>query len=226
MASSTARSPKALSRRLREDQSGAIMVLAMAFVFVIVIIAWALTDLAYTGSSSLRAYRLERERRYAADGAMQAAVQMARLNTQLGISTSPPACSMTMPINEDTAGGATIQVFTAGSTLSVSCFATPGVTNSGDIDPDEGGQLTRDVSFTVSCNYNPPMPAHGTLTCGSGSSTLLLGRARVRYDIDYGIVPTLPNCGPMDPNFPLVNLCRASTVRAVVPKIVYWSLKG
>ena len=87
-------------------------------------------------------------------------------------------------------------------------------------------------------------PAKGTLPWGSGSNKLVLARARVRYDIDFSILPRANpadppsiNCGPISDDAPDVdvatlwgnrdyNLCTASAVRAVVPKIVYWSIKG
>ncbi|MEZ5177168.1 MAG: hypothetical protein R2746_02510 [Acidimicrobiales bacterium] len=55
----------------------------------------------------------------------------------------------------------------------------------------------------------------------------------MRYDIDFSVVPTKPNCGPyddaytppVDPNGP-GNLCTASSVRALILKIVYWNIKG
>jgi hypothetical protein len=55
----------------------------------------------------------------------------------------------------------------------------------------------------------------------------------VRYDIDFSIVPTRPNCGPYDDAAPppvdpnsANNLCTSSSVRAIIPKIVYWSIRG
>lgn len=234
---STATSPKTLSSRLRNDQSGAIIILALAFLTVILALAVGLLGMAHTGSASLRAYRLERHRRYAADAALQSAAQYVRQDPSLGVSASPPACAMNYTVQEDTASGGALQVFTVGSVLNVSCGATPGVTDSGARELDlrgepTGGQGPRDVTFVVSCTYNT-IPAKGTLACGSGSNTLVLGRARVRYDIDFGITPTRPNCGPyddsyvppVDPNGP-GNLCTASSVRAVVPKIVFWNIKG
>ena len=86
--STTAQSPKTLSHRLRNDQSGAIIILALAFLTVILALAVGIIGLAQTGSSSLRAYRLERHRRYAADSALQSAVQYVRQNPGLGVSTS------------------------------------------------------------------------------------------------------------------------------------------
>ena len=224
--STTAASPRTLSSRLRDDQSGAIIILALAFVTVVLALAVGLLSLAYTGSSTLRAYRPQQ-------------------NPLIGVSgASPPACGMNYLVQEDTASGGAIQVFTPGSVLNVTCGATPGqdsgVRETGDPrTAPNGGQGPRDVTFTVSCSYNT-IPARGTLTCASGgANTLLLGRARVRYDIDYGIDPKVPvggglQCGPFDdavdpaptnPDGP-GNLCTASWVRAVVPKIVYWSIKG
>ncbi|MEZ5177169.1 MAG: hypothetical protein R2746_02515 [Acidimicrobiales bacterium] len=133
---------KTLSARLREDQSGAIIILALAFLTIVLAIAVGLIGMAYTGSNSLRAYRLERHRRYAADAAMQSAVQYVRQNPNLGISLSPPTCAMNYAVQEDTASGGALQVFTPGSTLNVSCGATPGVTDS--------------VPETSTCEASPP----------------------------------------------------------------------
>lgn len=229
----------ALVRRAHDDQSGAIIILALAFLTVMLALSWSLIELSYAGSSSLRSYRLERTRRYAADSALQAAIQMVKLNPALGVSGSSTPCGMSYAIQEDTAGGVRLRAFTPGSVLAVTCSPTPGVSNSGVRELDErleptGGQMARDITFTVTCRYSPSSDPKATLTCGSGGDTQTLGRARVRFDIDYGIVPTRPNCGPynpnveppVDPNDPIQNPCTASSIRAVVPKIVYWSLKG
>lgn len=217
--------------RIREagrDQSGAIMVLALAFLIVVLALAWGLIEMSYTGSASLRAYRLERSRRYAADSALQAGIQMLKSDATLG-TVDDPLCSMTYLVQENAPTGEVIRVFSTGSTLSVSCEAVAG-SDSGGIDSD-GGQKAREVILRVSCQYEPPIPAKGTLYCGSGSKSLVLGVARVRFDVDYG-VPIDPTgtkdpavCGPDDPNTH-ENLCLASKVRAVVPKIIQWSLKG
>lgn len=233
----TAIRPKTLSARLREDQSGAVIILALAFLTVILALAVGIIGLSWTGSSSLRAYRLERHRRYAADAALQSALHYVRANPGLGVSASPPACAMNYAVQQDVAPGGAMAVFTPGSVLNVTCKATPGVTDSGARELDlrgepTGGQGPRDVTFEVSCAYST-MSATGPLSCGSGGNTVILGRSRVRYDIDFSIVPTKPDCGPyddsyvppVDPNGP-GNLCSASSVRAVVPKIMLWSLKG
>lgn len=235
--STTATSSETLSARLHRDESGAIIILALAFLTVVLVLAVALIGLSHTTSASGRTYRLERSRRYAADSALQIAVQHVAKTPTLGVSASPPACGTSYTVQEDTAGGAVIRVFATGSVLQVACGATPGVTDSGARELDlrgepTGGQGPRDVTFTVTCTYNT-IPQNGTLRCGTGSNTMVLARARVRYDVDYGIVPTRPNCGPYDDSYPQPvdpngpgNLCSASSVRAVVPKIVYWSVKG
>lgn len=168
----TATSSRTLSHRLRNDQSGAIIILALAFLTIVLALAVGIIGLAQTGSASLRAYRLERHRRYAADSALQSAVQYVRQNPGLGVSASPPACAMDYAVQEDTASGGAIQVFTPGSVLNVTCEATPGVTDSGARELDlrgepTGGQGPRDVTFVVRCAYSS-IPAKGTLACGSG----------------------------------------------------------
>lgn len=205
---------------------------------VILALSWSLIELSYTGSASLRTYRHERVRRYSADSALQAAIQMVKGDPSLGVSGSSSSCGMTYAVQQDTAGGAALQVFDENSVLKVSCVPTPGVTNSGIREPDErggptGGQLARDVTFTVTCEEVASSKPF-KLACRSGGSSRTLATARVRFDIDYGVVPTRPNCGPYSPNVdppinpmdPIQNPCTASSVRAVVPKIVYWSLKG
>ncbi len=206
--STSAASPRTLSSRLREDQSGAIIILALAFITIVLALAvghaWACRGPA---RRSLRAYRLERHRRYAADAAMQSAVQYVRQNPLIGVSgASPPACGMNYTVQEDTASGGAIQVFTPGSVLNVTCGPPPA---SGLRGPRDGrrprtarqrrpGPTRRDLHGQSA--PTTPSPAKGTLTCGSGSNTLVLGRARVRYDIDFGIVRARPprHCGPFD----------------------------
>lgn len=188
------------TERLRREE-GSIMILALAFLIVILALAVGLLGLAFTGSNSLRAYRLERVRRYNTDSALVAAVQMVRNTPTLGVSTSPPACGMQYIVQEEVpaTGPNVTRVFTVNSRLTVTCGASTGVSNSGDPDPDGTGQLARDVTFTVTCQYAPPIPVKGTLRCGTGSANMTLGQARVRFDVDNGV--------------------------ANVPKIISWSLK-
>jgi hypothetical protein len=201
----------------RRGELGAILILALVFVTVVLTLAVSLLTLAYTGSTSLRAFRIERTRRYAADGALQSAVQYVKQDPTLGQTTGSGTCSLTYPIVQGSGAGEPALV-AASSTLTVTCEATPGTT-SGGVDVD-GGQRIRDVTFTVTCRGDPP-GVKGVLSCDSSSSTTtVLGRARVRYEIDYELVPSGSTCAPS------VTECSAHNARAVVPKVVTWSLKG
>ncbi len=202
--------------RARHGERGAILILAIAFLTVILTLAVSLLTLAYTGSTSLRNFRIERARRYAADGALQSAVQMVKKDPTLGQTTGSPTCQMTFPIVEDTSAGA-LSVVSAGSYVTVSCAATTGVV-SGGVDVDQG-QRARDVTFTVTCQGTPPA-RNQKLVCGGSGPTTVLARARVRYEIDYGLVPTGATCAPSATD------CVAHNARAVVPKVLTWSLKG
>lgn len=235
-------------RRNRSGESGAVILLALAFLTVVLTLVVALFGLSHTGSASLRHFRFERVRRYNADAALQAAVQYVKQNPRVGEGTGTGALTqcLTYDMQEDVSGntgaGEIQSVLTPGSTLRVYCGATNGVSSgitgypSSGFDTDQG-QPPRDVTIEVRCTGNPPTP-RGRLTCGStGSTTTVLARARVRFDVDWGITPTAPDCGPIDlnpllpdgvtpnPHF-LVNDCYASTARAVVPKVVYWSIRG
>jgi len=200
----------------RNPESGAVIILALAFLTIILTLTVALFGLANAGAASLRHFRFERVRRYNADAALQATVQWLKDTPTMGV-TGGPTCGMNYAMQEST-GGFAQPVLATGSYLTVSCAATSGVT-SGGADGD-GGQAGRDVTIEVRCNSAAPPGPHGNLVCNTGAKSTVLARARVRFDIDYGITPTAPNCGPT------VALCSASTVRAVVPKVVYWSIKG
>lgn len=201
----------------RHPESGAVIILALAFLTIILTLTVALFGLANAGAASLRHFRLERTRRYNADAALQATVQRVKDTPTLGV-TSGANCNWSFPMQEDIAGGLAQRVITPGSTLTVTCAATAGVTSGGaDVD---GGQALRDVTIEVACNNTAAPAAHASLTCGAGGNSTVIARARVRFEVDYGIVPAAPDCGPT------VALCSASTVRAVVPKVVYWSIKG
>ncbi|MEZ5202993.1 MAG: hypothetical protein R2701_01000 [Acidimicrobiales bacterium] len=192
------------------------LILVLVFTIVVAMLAVSLLTLAWTGSTSLRAFKIERSRRYAADGALQSAVQMVKTNATLGQTSGSPACSMTFPIAEATGANIT-SVVAAGSYVTVSCAATTGVT-SGGLDSDSG-QRTRDVTFTVTCQGALP-GNKGTLTCGNTGPVRVIGRARVRYEIDFGLTPSGSTCSPS------VSQCWAHNARAVVPKVLEWSISG
>lgn len=199
------------TERLR-NEDGAIMILALAFLIVILALAVGLLGLAFTGSASLRAYRVERVRRYSADSALVAAVKLVEARPALGVSSILVPCAMEYKVQELMSGNDVTRVFTDTSRLNVTCEVPPEVTNSGDPDPDGTGQLPRDVVFTVTCRYTPPIRARGPLRCGgaSATTTMTLGSARVRYDV----APVVDN------------VTGVTTMVAKVPKILTWSLKG
>lgn len=200
----------------RDREKGAIIMVAVAFLTIVMTLVTALLYFAMAGSTSVRSYRQERVRRYAADGALNAAVQRLKVTPTLG--TTAGSC-LTFTITEDLAGGEVYPMVAAGSSLTVDC--APTVPGAPLIDGDQG-QAPRDVLLTVTCTFNPAsVGPDQPLSCGSGGSTMVLGRARVRFEIDYGIVASVANGNCNDP----AN-CTAATNRAVVPKIISWSTKG
>ena len=118
---------------------------------------------------------------------------MVRNNKSFGETTPPPpptpACEMEYPIT-----GASLpdpkQLFLIGSRLLVTCEETPGTpASSGGLDGN-GRQLYRDVTFTVTCDFDPLNPPEDALDCTPGNpSTMVLGTARVRYEVDPGYTP-------------------------------------
>jgi len=180
-----------LTRRLdqvveRRGESGAALLLALIFLTVILILVLALFGSAFTGAASIKSYRRERVLRYSADAALQASIQMVKVDATLGVySTTPAACGLTYAIVEDDGGGQNPAAITPGSTLSVSCAFTPGQTTSGVL--VAGEQQARDVTFTVTCAATTPATAHDRIGCGSGSTSVVLARARVRYEADRSL---------------------------------------
>lgn len=191
--------------------------LAIVFLTIILSLITALLMFAFASSQNVRTYRQERIRRYAADGAMSAAVQRLRVTPTLGTTSS--TC-LRFPITDTIAGGPSNTSITAGSVLLVTCDPVAG-TPTVDVD---GGQAPRDVIITVRCFYNPSTTngPNKRLSCGDSGTAMVLGTARVRFEIDYGITPTstvsASNCADPD--------CTVANNRAVVPKIVTWSTKA
>lgn len=204
-------------RRL-QGESGAILLLALAFVTLVMVLVVALLGLAKTENAALRNYRAERVRRYNVDSAMEEMIQMLKDNPDLGTSSSTSQCRVEHPASDALGSG----VFAVNSLtvpyIVADCAATSlsGVT-SGAIESD-GGQGARDVTIEISCYYDSAAPPDGLVNCGTGTQKKLIGRARVRFDIDYSVVPTAPNCNVADG-------CTASTVRATIPKVLTWSLR-
>lgn len=208
-------------------ESGAILLLALAFITIVMVLTVALLGLAKTENAALRSYRTERVRRYNVDSALQEAIQMVKLYPKMGVegTASTDPCHMEHGVRDELLGGGgasgIFDVTQSAGYITVECTATPpavsGIT-SGATDSD-GGQGARDVTFEVRCNYlaGDPVP-NGQISCGSGSAYKVLARARVRYDIDYSVTPVAPNCNTGSG-------CTASTVRAIIPKVISWSLR-
>ena len=156
-------------------ESGASLVLALAFLVVILVVCASLFQLAFAGTKSLRVYQEERTLRYGADAALEVGIQNVKATSTLGVSNGN-GCSWNVPITE---GGT--PVIAANSYLVVTCTAT---TDSSGTDTD-GGQKARDVSFTVTCRSNGPGTDDVPLVCGTGGTDRVVATARVRYEIDY-----------------------------------------
>ncbi len=192
----------------REDGVSVIFTL----VFLVVVFTLITAVLAYARSTALTVTTYQRDRalRYAADAALETAVQMVKEKPDLGVSAHPatpttpeivpPACGMVLLLAEHDPGG----IFAPNARLDVTCAFTPGQV-SGGFDAD-GGQALRDVTFTVECR----LPSSSSITdlplqCGSANPKIVhLAEARVRFDLDYGYVDPL--------------------TRARVPQIVTWEI--
>ncbi|QXC59563.1 hypothetical protein KSP35_14345 [Aquihabitans sp. G128] len=192
----------------------------IVFIAVIGVLSASLISLAYSGSKSSKAYRQERVVRYNAESALQTTVLRLQRNPLIGTDATstgtPPldaSCAMNLPMQQDTTQGAKA-TFVAGSVLSVTCGPTCSTTTStGSCDPSvaggsggldgDGGQKPRDITITVTCK-GPAAGAPGALLdCrGSGASTRVVAKARVRFEIDT----TAAN----------------QSQRATIPKIVSW----
>ena len=194
--------------RAAAGERGAVLVLALVFLTVIGTLTAFLISYAFTGTKSLAAYRIERTRRYAADSALHVAVK--RLSTEtgasLGNSSTPEKCAQYL-IPEYTSPGNVQPVVGTGAYVTVWCSLTPNaVTDAIDVD---GGQAARDVTMEVRCNTSgTAIVVGGKLACGSGSNTTVIGRARVRFEIDYNL-----------------GSARLAT-RAVVPKTMSWQIRS
>ena len=186
------------------SERGAIILLALAFLTVIGALAVSLLSFAYAGSSALTSYRVERTRRYTADSALQTAVQRVKTETTLGISStaaSPEICAR-YDIPQDISEGNITDVVGTDAFVTVECYATPGVP--ADFFDLDGGQAPRDVTFRVLCRAPGSIVVDRQLVCGASGDAVEIGTARVRFENDYSLVPI--------------------TERAVVPKVVSWSI--
>ncbi|MGN6693259.1 MAG: hypothetical protein ACTHN0_03705 [Aquihabitans sp.] len=203
------RAQRASIAAARRGESGAVLFLALVFLTVIGLLTAALLSYAYTGTKTLTAYRLERTRRYAADSALVSTVFRLSQKTYAleGTNASMTQCGR-IPISQYApAGGGTVDVVVSGSYVTVWCQATPDVpTDNFDTD---GGQAPRDITMEVRCNYSTSMVvSNRKLNCGAGSGSTVIGRARVRFEVDYD------NASGVD-----------KTKRAVVPKVLSWQIR-
>lgn len=190
----------------RSGERGSALVLAMLVVTVVMVLTVGLLAFAEIGSRSSVSFQMERQRRYAVDGALQSGINMVRTHPNMGVTTNPDTCVMEYTVPGDP------KTIYPGTYLVVECAATnPAAAGapaeSGGTDTD-GGQRARDVTFTVSCDSgSPAYPTKPlrTLSCGSGGEREVLAKVRVRYEIDYSVTP--------------------ASERAVVPKVISWELR-
>lgn len=186
---------------LGRGEDGSTLLLALVFVTVVMSLTVVLLAFAKAGNTAVHAYKVERTRRYAVDGALQSAIQMAAKNPAIGRSTAPASCDMLFLVQ-----GSPRQVV-GGSYLVVTCAATPStVSGSSTTGNVVGGQQTaRDVTFNVGCYRNGPA-VKNKIDCSSGTLVSTLASARVRYEIDYSVTD--------------------QTQWAIVPKIVTWEVRN
>lgn len=194
-----------------QGQAGSTLVLALAFTTIIMSLTVAVLGFARAGTHSIKAYQVERNRRYAVDGALQTAVQMVASNYRLGVtgnSVSDP-CSMRFQIR-DPFGSQGQGSITDGYVL-VECAPTNTAISGGDSGTGDP-QIARDVTFVVKCNtdFQPQGTIEEKLTCGSGSVTSkVIGRARVRFEPDFTMTSATDR-----------------VKRAVIPKIISWEVRN
>ena len=169
----------------------------IAFLLVVSVITAGLFGLAYSGTTSLKTYRAERNLRYAADGALDYAVANVARDTTLGRTAPDAGCGWNIPIEGRVTGD---DAFASGSQLRVTCEA---YTASDTVDSD-GGQRIRYVTFTVSCFGYAPANGNTKPACNaSGGAATVVATAKVRYDIDA---------------------LKPAATRAAIPKVISWDL--
>jgi hypothetical protein len=190
-------------------ESGASLMLALVFVIVVFTIITGVLTYAFGAGRSVEVYERDQALHYAADAALEAAVQMVKIKTYLGQTDPLPpyvpaaplgsSCALALPIpsppTSTPPSAASLShvhdpglVFASTARLNVTCNPTPTVT-SGGYEPQAAGagQLTRDVTFEVVCLLPPTVRWDRPLACGTpNTNPLVLARARVRYDIDPG----------------------------------------
>jgi hypothetical protein len=187
------------------------VIFALVFLIVVSIVLTGVLGFAFAASRNVTAYERDEALRNAADAALESAVQLVKVNPELGITKTlpntptPGDCAMMLRVDGATDGNTVFDpanVFSATARLHVLCEVTPGVALSGEVDGD-GNQGLRDVTFRVVCR-TPASSTGDVMDCGGGSNEVVLGRARVRFDVDPGHTP--------------------ASERARVPKVITWDV--
>ena len=185
-------------------ERGASVVFAVVFLIVVSTLVSGALAYSSTASRSVIAYQRDRALHYAADGALEVAVQMGEDRAGIGVAGGP-SCSMILPLGGAHAVHDPGGVFSDTARLVVTCAAA--TATSGTLD-GAGFQQTREVIFTVLCRLpDGSKISERDLSCAkdpADTQEFVLGRARVRYDVDPGwAVPA---------------------TRARVPKVIEWEL--
>lgn len=185
--------------------------LALAFTTIVMSLTVAVLGFARAGNRSVKAYQVERSRRYAVDGAMQTAVQMVANDYRLGVTgnESSNPCSMRFILRDPV--GTQGEGSTNDGYVLVECAPTNSAISGGDSGTGDP-QAARDVTFTVKCNNDAALSGTTAdkLTCGSGSLySKVLGRARVRFEPDFTMTSATTR-----------------NKRAVIPKIISWEVRS
>jgi hypothetical protein len=203
-------------------ETGASLMLALVFVIVVFTIITGVLTYAFAAGRTVEVYQRDQALHYAADAALETAVQVVKTKTTLGQTPPLPAsitvqgtCALILPLFDSGAAGNISrgsqhdpgQVFTENARLNVTCAPAPGTTPSGgyeDIAVGQG-QRARDVVFEVVCLLPAVVEWDRPLPCGTpNNNPIVLGRAHVRYEIDEGH-----------------NVPRE---RARVPKVISWEI--
>ncbi|WP_421117906.1 hypothetical protein ACE2AJ_10745 [Aquihabitans daechungensis] len=189
--------------RPSRGESGATLLIAVAFVTVIFSLVIALLGFAQVGARSNRAYKGERTNRSSVEGAMNAGIQYLAINPTLGVSGSTDTCRVQVSIEGD------VRIVVGNAYYTMECAATTPSTGGASADSGkvvDGVQVPRDVTIRILCGNDSANPVRvGYSSCGTGV-TRLVATARVRFDRD-----TTPNIPP--------------DKSAIIPKILNWELR-
>lgn len=178
--------------------------MVLAFLIVFSTIIAALLGIIVTTNRATITYRQDRALRFAADAALEVALVNVQHDFDLGdTETDEPCGQLPIGTTSTTTGLPDPEdVFTATSTLTITCRATDLAATSAE---------RRDVTFEVWCGRSGGGPSE-RVTCDPGAADQrLLAEARIRYDHDPGY-GNEPGEDPAE--------------QARVPKIVSWVLHG